>query len=186
MRGIKAGFTFLELLVVIMILGLVATIIIPNLQQRLPSYKRKEFIMQVRTLVNLAWQNALIRQKPHRVFFDLEHNKIQVEIEKDTKDKEGKQDFELISIPYMHSVYQWPATIVIKNFYIQGNDMFNRPGIKTETLWFYIAPDGLTQQVIINISDLNDRDQRDQPHQISLSINPFTAQLQEHEGFTKP
>ena len=65
----KHGFTFIELVVVIMILGIVATIVVPNLQKRLPGYQRKAFVNELNTLTALGWQNALSTQKVHRIFF---------------------------------------------------------------------------------------------------------------------
>ncbi len=185
MGFVKNGFTFLELVVVIMLLGIVATIVVPNLQQLLPAYKRKEFLTQVSALVRLTWQQALITQKAHRVFFDLEKRVLRIEIETDKKDKTGKPAFEPAAIAYLSTNYQWADAIKIKQFFIEGEEMLARPGIKTEQVWFYIAPDGLAQEVVINLIDSSDIDAQGKPAPVGLVLNPFSAEFKSYEEFQK-
>ena len=64
-----------------MLLGLMATIVIPNLQQNIPGYKRKQFLSHLTALSQLTWQQALATQKAFRLFFDLEKRIRKVEAE---------------------------------------------------------------------------------------------------------
>ncbi|MEX0940272.1 MAG: type II secretion system protein [Candidatus Babeliales bacterium] len=185
MGSVKKGFTFLELVVVIMLIGLLATIVVPNLQNVIPGYKRKEFLSRLTGLVRLSWQQALITQRAHRVLFDLEKRIVQVEIESEKKDKKAKPLFEPIKISYLNSTYQWTENIEIKQFFVEGKELIARPGIKTEQVWFYIAPDGLAQEVIINFVDTAQLD-AGRPTTISLVLNPFSAQFREYDTFQKP
>ncbi|MGE0206655.1 MAG: Tfp pilus assembly protein FimT/FimU [Candidatus Babeliales bacterium] len=184
--GIKKGFTFLELMVVILILGIIATIAVPALQNRLPGYQRKQFIAEVDSLSRLAWQEALVQQKALRLLFTLDKRLMSVQIATGGFDKDGNPTFAPVDIPYLKSSYQWPDSIEIKQFFIGKKDFLTRPGIKTETIWFYYAPEGLVQPVIINMLDTSNQDAQGKARQISLVMNPFTGQFKEYEEFQKP
>jgi len=182
----KLGFTLLELMIVMLLMGLMATIIIPTMQSYIPGYKRKEFLTRLETLIQLAWQQAFITQKAHRVFFDLEKKMVRVERAQEIKEQEKEPHFEPITIPYLQSSYQWPEHITIKNFYIHEEDLLARRAIKTEKIWFYSAPDGLVQPVIINMIDTAEIDRNGNPVSIGLVINPFNAHVERYEEFQKP
>jgi len=186
MGSVKRGFTFLELVVVMMLFGIVATIVVPNLQQLLPAYKRKEFLTQISALVRLTWQQSLATQTAHRVYFDLEKRLLRIEKETDTKDKDGNPAFAPAEINYLSTSYQWDEGIVIKQFYIEGEELLTRAGIKTEKVWFYIAPDGLAQEVVINLVDSGDFDEQGKPASVGLVLNPFSAEFKDYDEFQKP
>lgn len=182
----KNGFTFLELLVVMMLIGIMATLVVPNLRHLVPNYRHKEFIAHFNSLTQLAWQNALITQKLHRVWFDINKKIVRVEIEKPIEHEGEKKEFVLVQAPYISAQYTVPDSIEIQNFYVEGTDMLRQPGIKTETIWFYVVPDGMVQEVIINAVDTRNLDEQEKPKQFSIIINPFTAHMTTHETFTKP
>ncbi len=187
MPGTKAGFTLLELVVVIFVLGLLLRITVPMFVNRIPGYKRNEFITQVSSLIKLAWQNALITQRMHRVWFDLEKKIMRVEIVKPKKKGNDKEEFEPISVSYLKSEYHWPETFFIKQLYVDGTNILNQPGVKTETAWVYVLPEGLMQPTIINVVDTAESDEHNnEGKQIGLVVNPFTAQLSVYETFAKP
>jgi prepilin-type N-terminal cleavage/methylation domain-containing protein len=181
----KNGFSLLELMVAIFLFGIVATFIVPNLQNFIPGYQRKTFLNNLEVLVQVAWQQSIITQKAHRVFFDIPQRTARIEIETDKKGKEGDSAFEPITIAYLATVYQWPVTIEFKQFFIEDREMISRAGVKTEQVWFYISPDGLAQSVIINIVDNAEVDQRGKPIAIGLRLNPFSARFKEYEQFQK-
>ena len=86
----------------------------------------------------------------------------------------------------MSSTYEWAENIVIKQFYIDKDEMITRPGIKTEQVWFYIAPDGLVQPVVINMLDTSETDAQGKAVTMSLVMNPFTGKFKEYDEFQKP
>ncbi len=177
----KQGFSLLEIMVVILLLGIVATIVIPNLQQRVPGHKRKAFISELNTLMALGWQDALASQKIIRVFFDVEKRVVSLESEEPGASA-GEVMYKPITQTYRANSYEWPEQIEIKNFFIDGNDELNQPERKTSSMWFYIMPEGLSQNVIINVEDTS----QTQPIRLGLVLNPFTVQLKEYDTFQKP
>lgn len=165
-------------------MAIIATIAIPNLVKLLPQAERKAFISNVTSLTRLAWQQALITQKAHRVLFDLEKHTIIVEQEKEVKD--NKPVFEPIKITYGSTRYQLPENIKIKQFFINKEDVLARRDIKTEQVWFYLVPDGLAQAVTLNAVDATQQDVQDNPVPFSLQLNPFSGQFTVYDEFKKP
>ena len=180
----KPGFTLIELVIVLLILGLLAGVGIPALQNRLPGFKRNEFIARFNAMLNFAWQQALADQKTHQLLLDLNKHSIRIEAETEQKGRDGKPIFKPITATYFDTEYQWPDNIQFKQFFVDGTDMMR--GIKAEEMWFYVVPDGLVQAVIINLIDTSDEDARGEPLQFSLVVNPFTAQVTAHDTFQKP
>lgn len=174
-------------MVVILLIGIMAAITVPNLKYLITGYQRKQFLTQLNGLTRLAWQQALSTQKAHRIFFDIPKRSILAEIEQvGKKDKEGRPAFALAQIPYLRNSFLWPETVEIKQFFIGKDEMITRPGIKTEQIWFYIVPDGLVQEVIINMTDASETDEHGKPLSTSLVMNPFTGEFKEYEEFQKP
>lgn len=177
----KQGFSLLEIMVVILLLGIVAAIVVPNLQQRVSGHKRKAFISELNTLMALGWQDALATQKIIRVFFDVEKRLVILESE-EPGSIANEVVYKPITQTYRSNSYEWPQEIEIKNFFIDGVDELNQPERKTSFLWFYIMPEGLSQNVIINVEDSS----QTQPIRLGLVLNPFTVQLKEYDTFQKP
>lgn len=188
MSGIckKNGFTLIEILVVIAIMMVMATVIVPNLSPRKAADERASFIAQLNTLLRFAWQNALISHAVHKVVFDLKHKKIFLEQATDKKNNEGDVLFKSLGQSHFKTALTWPDNLVIKNFYIEGFDEMKRSvdGSTLET-WFFIVPDGLAQHVTINIVDTKDLKQNGRQTKVGLVLNPFNAQFVAHDTFKK-
>ena len=181
----KKGFGLLEILLVMLLMGSMATLLIPMLTGFLPRYTQDEFVNKVDALFFTAWQQALVSQKIHRIMFTIPGRTIQIERERENAVHE-KDAFEPLTATLFSTKYTWPESIELKQFYIEGEESLQRPGIKIERLWFYIVPDGLTQSVIINAIDTNMRDTQNNPLPLSLVINPFNARIKKYDTFQKP
>lgn len=171
-------------MVVILIVGMIARIIIPTINYRSSDQIKKECITYIGGLISNAWQSAIVKKKLHRIWFDLKKNIIKIEVVK--KIDESGETFEQLNMPYAKSEYQLPPSLEIKELFVDGINILNQPGIKTETAWFYITSDGLVQPTIINIADRSEYGATDSNSVIGLVVNPFSGQLKTYGTFAKP
>lgn len=180
----KQGFTLLEILVAIVILAIMATVIVPNLAPRKASDERSTFIAKLNTLMQFAWQDALITDTVHKVAFDFKHKTVTLEQATNQKDGEGKIKFEPLQEKYFATRLEWPRNLEIKNFLIEGFDEIKRfSGRDTGESWFFIMPGGLTQRVTINMVDTADISSQGRPAKVGLVLNPFNAQFAIYDTF---
>lgn len=192
MSGIfKQGFTLLELLVAMAIIGIMATFIIPNLQRSRPGYERKNFFAQLNALTQYGKQQAIVTNKVQQVLFDFKTGVVQLLQEGASgapKDSTGQPVFELVKAISVNTTLPIPDSLEIKNFYIEGtgfDEMTKFVGRKAGQVWFYIVAEGLAQEVIINIIDTKDETYDGKPRQFGLVLNPFTVQFKEYDTFQK-
>jgi prepilin-type N-terminal cleavage/methylation domain-containing protein len=184
---LSKGFTVIELVVVLAIIALLAAVVVPNLGPRSIKYQHDEFVTRLNGLVNLGWQDAIATQKVHKIVFDLNNNNVKIFVETGKIDRKGDPIWEQMQSAYLRSEHSFSATFKVKNFYIQGVDAMRQPGLKTiDEVWFFLIPEGLAQDVIINILDTNETAQQEGRAQIGLILNPFNAQFKAYETFQKP
>lgn len=174
------GFTLIEILVAIALVGLLAAIVMPNFSRLLPNRSKKLFAADINQLTGLAWQQALVTNTVHRIEFDIP--KRTITILQESKNK--KNEFVSPKQSYTQTTAEWPEQIELKNFYVEGSDeLATSRTRKASAVWFYVVPDGLTQQVIINAA-YNSLAQV-KPEQIGLVLNPFTAQFTVYDSYQK-
>lgn len=179
----KPGFTFIEIIIVLVIIGILSSIVIPNLQQRRSGYERRQFISNVAALVRRAWQEAIETQRLHRLTFYIDKRTVQIS----AAAKAGKEEkFENLSSSFIPASYTWGSTLTIKDFFIDGTDAINQPGLRIQEIWFFVFPDGTVQDVIINLFDTSDRTESEAGSRFSLILNPFTTQFSVYETFQHP
>ena len=183
----KRGFTLLEILVVLAIIGIMATIVVPSFKSILPRREREAFVSKLNALMRYAWQHALIERKAHKMSVNFEKKLIWIEMATGSPNKEGKPDFAPIKGAYLNTSMVIPSSIQIKNFIIEGYDEMSRyaAGSKLQDSWFFIMPDGLTQTVTINFLDTRQTNVAGRPRQFGLVLNPFNAQFKVYDSFQK-
>ncbi len=188
MRGnTSPGFSLLQIVIAIAILGIVAAVALPNFTRRMPGYERKAFVTQLNALMAEAWQQGLQSQKLQKIVCDL--NKRELFVEQQVKeDDKGEPVFARSTTPYTKTAVIWPKSLQIRQLFIQGFDELNAQASqrKTDQIWFFMVPDGLSQEVIMNMLSVNDGQADDQGKQIGLVLNPFTSQFKVYDEFQNP
>ena len=182
----KHGFSLLELMIAIAIVGMLAMVVAPNLGRKKAGQERKEFLTRLSSLTRLSWQNALVHNKLNKVAFDFKKKTVSLEQATTQKDAKEQPSFVPVKGAYLETSLVWPDYLQMKNFYIEGYDELSRfAGRDTGETWFFVVPDGQTQRVTINFVDTKDRDANDRPKKFGLVLNPFTAQFTLHDTFKK-
>ena len=118
------GFTLIEIVVAIAIIGFMAAIVVPNLFGPTAATERKSFIAKVNGLLFLGWQQALITHKIHMATFDINQKKVYLEVV-ESMDSADKPKTSPVKIDYQATSIEWPEQFEIKNFYIEGTDEEN-------------------------------------------------------------
>jgi len=178
------GFTLIELLAAIAIIGLLAAIIVPNIGKRSPKESRAKTLAKLNGMVQLAWRNAIVTNKIHSIKFNLKDGAISVEIATG-KYKKGEPTFKPLDRSYISTEMAWPNNLEVKQFIIEGKDEIKIRGRTDISSWFYIMPDGLAQDVIVNFIDTKDLQPDEQPKTFGLVLNPFNAQFKVYDTFQK-
>lgn len=182
----KSGFSLLEILITMAIVGFIATAIVPSLWRRSPGYERKQLISQLNSFTQHVWHQAMKTGKVFKVVFNLKTLQVELEQETDKKADNGESVFEPVKRVYFSRSFAWPKELPIKQFIVEGSDLMARyVGKASDKVWFFVIPEGLTQEVTINMIDTKDLLQNKKPREIGLVLNPFSAQFSVYDVFQK-
>lgn len=183
----KVGFSLIEIMVAIAIIGLVATFVVPNLGRDKPKQERENFVTQLNNLTNFAMQNSVKTKKWHKIDFNFGKKEIAVFIETGKKGKDGKKEFMPLSRTYIKSKMKIPDQFQLKSFYIEGKDetgVILKSASEAGWAYFYLAG-GQAQPIIVNLWFSQDKKSVSKG-QMSLVLNPFSAHFEVYDEFKNP
>lgn len=180
--GKKPGFSFLEIAVVLLIIGLISAVAVPALFRKEPKQQRQLFAQKINGLLEQASSQALLTGVIQKVALDTAKKEFIVTPE---QSKEKTSEDEAVKTV---ARLPWPENLEVEQFFIQGVDEFSakNSGKRTDEVWFYIVPDAMAQEVIINGRDSADMRSSGEQAQWSLIINPFTLRCKLYEEFQSP
>lgn len=183
--GKRAGFSFVEIIVVLLILGITLSVAVPALIKKEPKQRRQLFVQQLDALLEHASYQALLTGYAQKITLDTSKRELTVRAEKSSvHEKQDKE--EQLAQPTQQLA--WPENLDIEQFFIQGVDEFSakNSGKTTNEIWFYVISDAMAQEVIINGRDAKDVRAGEEQKQWSFVLNPFTLRFKIYEEFQAP
>jgi prepilin-type N-terminal cleavage/methylation domain-containing protein len=157
----EAGFTLMELIVVIVLIAIVLTISLPTLRNSLYTNElnstARKIIGTVKELRNLA----IREQQPYELHFDLDSNSIWYKADdgKDIVEDEDKR------------ILEFPSDIILKEVQTHSQGM---KSLGTMILW--ISKRGYMDQTVVHLSDGDDKE-------ITLFFSPFSGSAKVYEDY---
>ncbi len=148
--------------------------------------ERKNFIAQLNTLLKVGQQHAVTHNKRVQFFVDMEKKFIELRSQTERRNSQGELEYELVPETLVKTHLDIPENLEIKNFIVEDYDEVNETSDrKTSSTWFFITPEGSTQEVIINLLDAKDHILSGKAKPVGLVLNPATAQFKEYDRFQK-
>lgn len=184
-KTVQPGFSFIELMVVLALLGLLGAFVVPNIFKSNRGAEQKKLLISFKTMVQDATLRAITTNQIHQIFFDITNECIQLRIY-DPQSLESNQHkkFRLVKDSQFLTQIPFFKQFVIKNFFINGVDEV-KVGNTMYDVSFYIMPDGTSQPIVINCIDENEIGSTQNPT-FSIVVNPFYARVLTHETFQEP
>ena len=181
-RYYSKAFTLIEMMVVVVLVGIAATIIIPRLYMRKPHAEWQTVLDSLNNMVFFARQEAISDQKVYRLLFKSNPNSqdyVVVEQENIDVDDQTKKVYEQVSSYYFDTRYDFDESIKMVAFYVGGKEQFEE---KKDTGLCYVVPNGLVQDVMIRLVRKKDNKES----RVSFKMMPFEGKFVMYEGFSKP
>ena len=185
-RNLKSGFTLIELIIVIALIGVMTIIVMPSFRGDKLAQARQAQVDQLNLLLATAQYSAITSGKINRVIFDLKLAKVRIEQLSAKKDNLNQDQYELLQVDYNETSLDWDSNLKIKEIYTNNQNAFWSDEVGNAKAWFYIVPDGNAQNVTINFIDLAENEKTNEQSEYSLVLNPFTVQFKLYDVFQKP
>lgn len=172
----------IEILIVVMLVGLMATLVMPRLFRRAPNTQWKNIADDVNNLVFFARQEAIANQGVYRVRFKRKSGQktiAVVEQEQPNPEKPGTKKYVRAFSAYFNTLYEFADIINIDAVYLgKKNQMQENDG----QAYCYVVPDGLVQPIIIHLT----RTLKDKTSKVSFKMAPFLGTFELIEKHVKP
>ena len=182
------GFSLIEIMLGLALLGMIGLIVAPNFKKRVPLYERKKFISTLNAVAKKTSIRSLETGHPHKVLFNLSQRTIKIQERTEKKDDAQEYIFKDIITTYVKSSFRWDNRFVIENFYVEGVDEIGQhsSGNQMEDVWFFVMPEGMSQEAIINFRDTQDMMNDSDGVKKGLVLNPFSVEFLEYDDYQHP
>ena len=181
-KCVKAkAFTLLEILLVMVVIGIIATMTIPRLIRKDPSSNWESVTDEMNNLVYYARQEAISNQNVYRLHFkenDDGKNIVQVEVEAIDKEHPDKKIYNPIKPYYFTPTYKFPESIEISAIYHGKEEELSG---NRQHAYCYVISNGLVQETTIHLL----RKENNKESKVSLKMLPFFGRFELLEGFVK-
>lgn len=182
----KRGFTLIEIVVAILLIGIMGTVLVPYLGGSKEKADMRTFVAKINQLLQGAWRNTLETRQIQRIYVDFEANTISLSELKSKGATQREDVWIAVRDLLTDATIAIPEGCTFVNFYIEGKDQVAMyTGGKMKDAYFYIMPDGLAQSVVINLK-LQNEDERAGIEIAGLVLNPFSAQFEYFDEWQKP
>lgn len=178
----RSAFTLLEIMIVMVVIGIIATMALPRLTRKDPSSNWTTVLDEINNLVFYARQDAISNYKNYQLRFTgkvIKPDKVTIEEEKASAEDPSKNIFVPAQAFGFATSYSLPKTISIEAVYHnKTEEMEDNKG----NGYCHIIPNGLVQKTTVHLS----RTEKNTTSKISLRMMPFFGKFEILEGFVRP
>ncbi len=174
-----AGFSLLELIAGMALIAILMTVVVPAFRNQTPQARREIFLENMNALTREALIRALETGHAHRILCNLSKRTIFLEEKMDITTRDGEIIFEQRTCRIGKVGQELPENYEFQQFYIEGIDELaaHGPGQKVEDIYFFVMPEGISQEVIINaVDNAQIHDGAGTP--FSMVLNPYQVQFE--------
>jgi len=178
----RQAFTIIEIMLVVVVIGVVATLVAPRLIRRKPSAQWENVVEEINNLIYYARQEAIANYKNYRLHFKVTREDIsivQVELEQNDPEKAGRKLYSTIKSYYFNPQYELPKPISLLGVY-HGKQ--NELDEQNQHAYCYVIPNGLVQATWVHL----EKEEKGKKSQVTLQMLPFFGKFILQEGFVKP
>jgi len=170
----KAGFSIMEIMIGLLIIGLGASIVVPRLLRRSPAIEWPGIQQELNNVLYFARQEAITSQKIHRLAFAQKKRTITVEIE-DGESKPGVPKYTPVYSTYFTTVYELPEQLSFGFVKLGKKELFSE---NKGMGYCYVVPNGLIQEVVVELV----RDDAGEVSKKKFAAAPFLGTFDDTEA----
>lgn len=173
---VRRGFTMLEIMVVLLLIGVAVGMVLPRMIRRAPDTEWPAITDELNNMLYFARQEAITTQKIHRLVFKKKEQTIHVEVQ-GPQTKPGIYSYESVFSYYFTTHYTFPEIIKCQAVKQGKKNLFDE---NKGVAYCYVVPHGLVEDVVVEL----ERSDTDRTSSARFVIQPFLGSfsLVEEEG----
>ena len=180
--GRANGFTLLEILLVVVVIGVVSTMMLPRLFKQKPQEKWATVLDELNNLVSFARQEAISHHNTYRLHFQITKDgvyTVKVEVEGPHPEKVNQKIYTVTKSYYFNPTYNFPSSITILAIYHGREEQFNQ---NRQHAYCYVIPNGLVQEILMHLVRKKDGKES----KVTFQMAPFFGKFELQTGLIRP